>query len=550
MWSVFGCFILINLIWQFTTGKLALIAFAITLVLVIAKRDNEELSDMIRYAGTGLIVLIVFTSGFGLSSPITWLILIITLLCTSFAVIAYREEVAKNKLNEEIEKLSIEQEQRRRIREYETQQEEARRLAEEQARQQEEARRFAEEQAKLQEEAIRLAEEQANQERMRIAAAISRADYDAQQAVRTNNLAESLSSVCDLDQDYMQDLDEERGASILEKHQAEKTLPMRPINVASQVDSRFAPYRPYDNKPQAVERVSSYSRDLKHFVKVKFPNSDKTYDYLCSEITVGIGDVVVVPNKGGTKRATVVDSFFEYMEDMPLPKKRYKKVIGLADYDDEYDEDDWDGYCVDVKFNSYSRGYSYRCPFSDVDEGDFVRVRARGKITTAQVVRTFYDDDATWSMVLAKATDHQIDKVSAKFEEDDYDDELSWEEEEGIRRDYEEDERRRALEEEEELREIYAEEARRRQIAAILAYQAARERSYSSSRYYDDWSHSDNRDDNRIYDSRGNMVNGKLLEYYRNVEKTGIADTEYEQELKDGYTYCDDHDDYDDCRNA
>lgn len=64
----------------------------------------------------------------------------------------------------------------------------------------------------------------------------------------------------------------------------------------------------------------------------------------------------------------------------------------------------------------------------------------------------------------------------------------------------------------------------------------------------DDYGHS-SWSNNRIYDSRGNMVNGKLLEYYRNVEKTGIADIEYEQELKDGYSYCDDHDDYDDCRD-
>ena len=74
-----------------------------------------------------------------------------------------------------------------------------------------------------------------------------------------------------------------------------------------------------------------------------------------------------------------------------------------------------------------------------------------------------------------------------------------------------------------------------------------RDSDWDSSDRETSYSRSSDDDDDEIVDHRGVVVNGKLKEYYRNVEKTGIADTEYEQELKDGYRYCDDHEDYDDC---
>lgn len=52
-------------------------------------------------------------------------------------------------------------------------------------------------------------------------------------------------------------------------------------------------WRPY-------EQMSS---DLKHFLKVRFNNSDSTYDYICDDLDVSIGDRALVPPKYGPKEA-------------------------------------------------------------------------------------------------------------------------------------------------------------------------------------------------------------------------------------------------------
>lgn len=96
-----------------------------------------------------------------------------------------------------------------------------------------------------------------------------------------------------------------------------------------------------DNKvfvPSVVPNTKINDDDLKFFVSVSFDYGIKTYDYICDDTNVFKGDKVLVPTRRGTKEATVVDCHWEFMDDMPLPARRYKKVIKV--YRDDEDEEE------------------------------------------------------------------------------------------------------------------------------------------------------------------------------------------------------------------
>ena len=67
--------------------------------------------------------------------------------------------------------------------------------------------------------------------------------------------------------------------------------------------------------------------DLKHhFVSVSFNNSYKTYDYLCDDLTVKVGDTVIVDTFKGEQEVRVVKVFDMFESQLVMPYEMYKKV--------------------------------------------------------------------------------------------------------------------------------------------------------------------------------------------------------------------------------
>lgn len=64
------------------------------------------------------------------------------------------------------------------------------------------------------------------------------------------------------------------------------------------------------------------------FAKVKFPNSDKLYDYICELDDIKKADKVYVPTREGAKIVDVCGIFYANLSEMPLSAYRYKKVWG------------------------------------------------------------------------------------------------------------------------------------------------------------------------------------------------------------------------------
>lgn len=68
-----------------------------------------------------------------------------------------------------------------------------------------------------------------------------------------------------------------------------------------------------------------------NFVSVGFDGSENLYDYLCDIDDIKRGDSVIVPTTGGERKVTVYGMRKKRMSDMPLPDKRYKKVLRKAE---------------------------------------------------------------------------------------------------------------------------------------------------------------------------------------------------------------------------
>ena len=64
------------------------------------------------------------------------------------------------------------------------------------------------------------------------------------------------------------------------------------------------------------------------FAKVKFPNSDKLYDYICELDDIKKADKVYVSTREGAKIVDVCGIFYADLSEMPLSAYRYKKVWG------------------------------------------------------------------------------------------------------------------------------------------------------------------------------------------------------------------------------
>lgn len=63
-----------------------------------------------------------------------------------------------------------------------------------------------------------------------------------------------------------------------------------------------------------------------HFVRVAFDSGYRTYDYLCDDLTVKVGDTVVVNTDRGEVNVRVVEVLDMLESELLLPFERYKKI--------------------------------------------------------------------------------------------------------------------------------------------------------------------------------------------------------------------------------
>lgn len=74
-----------------------------------------------------------------------------------------------------------------------------------------------------------------------------------------------------------------------------------------------------------IKQPSQNNRKYR-FVSVRFDQSEKTYDYLCENDNIKIGDSVTVPVKKETAEATVVRIFEKSENEIEFPLNFYKKI--------------------------------------------------------------------------------------------------------------------------------------------------------------------------------------------------------------------------------
>ena len=73
-----------------------------------------------------------------------------------------------------------------------------------------------------------------------------------------------------------------------------------------------------------------------YYVGVQFSNSRAKYSYICTDLTVKVGDQVIVPVYGGDElRATVVTAQFYSPNEVPYPIEKTKKVIRKVEPEQE-----------------------------------------------------------------------------------------------------------------------------------------------------------------------------------------------------------------------
>ena len=64
-----------------------------------------------------------------------------------------------------------------------------------------------------------------------------------------------------------------------------------------------------------------------HFVSVLFEESGRSYDYLCDDKSVTVGDLVVVNGYDGEKTVKVVAVSDKYESELGLPIEKYKRIV-------------------------------------------------------------------------------------------------------------------------------------------------------------------------------------------------------------------------------
>ena len=83
-------------------------------------------------------------------------------------------------------------------------------------------------------------------------------------------------------------------------------------------------YKPNVSRPQKKEG------EKYHFVSILFEKQGRTYDYLCDDQSVTVGDKVIVNGYNGETEVEVVNTFDKYESEIGLPIERYKKIVRKA----------------------------------------------------------------------------------------------------------------------------------------------------------------------------------------------------------------------------
>lgn len=76
-----------------------------------------------------------------------------------------------------------------------------------------------------------------------------------------------------------------------------------------------------------AQKKSKPSGEVYHFVSVIFEESGRSYDYLCDDKAVAVGDLVVINGYDGEKTVKVVAVSDKYESELGLPIERYKKIV-------------------------------------------------------------------------------------------------------------------------------------------------------------------------------------------------------------------------------
>lgn len=99
------------------------------------------------------------------------------------------------------------------------------------------------------------------------------------------------------------------------------------------VDDIDSEYFFFNDKPVAkfcycdfIIKKPKTNSELHRLISVRFGNNDKSYDYLCDNTEIKIGDLVTVDANGEKTQAVVTDIFEKAENELALPLNVYKKI--------------------------------------------------------------------------------------------------------------------------------------------------------------------------------------------------------------------------------
>ncbi|MBQ0028138.1 MAG: sel1 repeat family protein [Lachnospiraceae bacterium] len=89
-------------------------------------------------------------------------------------------------------------------------------------------------------------------------------------------------------------------------------------------------YTDYYTFTAPANKAAKKSGEKYHFASVRFEGTGRVYDYLCEDVTVKPGDMVIINGYDGEKAVEVVEVSDKYESELGLPIERYKSVLRKA----------------------------------------------------------------------------------------------------------------------------------------------------------------------------------------------------------------------------
>lgn len=89
-------------------------------------------------------------------------------------------------------------------------------------------------------------------------------------------------------------------------------------------------YTDYYTFTAPAKKTAKKSGEQYHFASVRFEGTGRVYDYLCEDMTVKPGDMVIINGYDGEKAVEVVEVSDKYESELGLPIERYKSILRKA----------------------------------------------------------------------------------------------------------------------------------------------------------------------------------------------------------------------------